>query len=582
MSELLLAIMLVVPLILATAQGLGPRTGWLDHLTAWAALPGLLLALWGTDFSHEVPWLLLGSQLGLDLTGRIFLGLTAGLWLAAGVYAKAYLADDPRGCQFQVFFLVTMTGNLGVTVAQDGISFLTFFTLMSLAAYGLIVHDRLAASLRAGKVYIVMTVVGEMLLLVAMVLLAVQTESVRFEGLAERLTASAGRDWIIGLLLAGFGIKLGIMPLHVWLPLAHPAAPTPASAVLSGVMIKTGLLGLLRTLPLGTEAFTQWGTLCLAVGIATCFFAAFIGMLQGNPKAVLAYSSISQMGLILLTLAIALIAPAAWPVVGTVLLIWVVHHGLAKSALFFGVGIAGAAMPAAPLRGLFMTTLALPALALTGLPLTLGFTAKGGAKYASTMMEPSSGVLAWVFLLSTASTTLLVLRFLWLVWPTSRPIPSHSRPAAGMLVPWAILCISVSGSFFYVQFRQWTDPAWSSLAGPAVWASSWPILAAIASTALMIRPLKRWKIGERISIPAGDICGPIALLANWILRPRNLSNGNFPVAEKVTLAQPPWVHHFSGTILKKFDELAALLENDTIAALIFALLAVVLLLTSLG
>lgn len=582
MSELLLAIMLVVPLVLAAAQGLVPRTGWLDHLTAWAALPGLLLALWGNDFSHEVPWLLLGSQLGLDLTGRIFLGLTAGLWLAAGVYAKAYLADDPRGCQFQVFFLVTMTGNLGVTVAQDGVSFLTFFTVMSLAAYGLIVHDRLAASLRAGKVYIVMTVTGETLLLVAMVLLAVQTGSVQFEGLAQRLTASAGRDWIIGLLLAGFGIKLGIMPLHVWLPLAHPAAPTPASAVLSGVMIKTGLLGLLRTLPLGTESFTQWGKLCLAAGIATCFFAAFIGTLQRNPKAVLAYSSISQMGLILLILALALIAPAAWPMVGTALLVWVVHHGLAKSALFFGVGIAGASMRAAPLRGLFMTTMTLPALALTGLPLTLGFTAKGGAKYASAMLEPSSGMLAWVFLLSTASTTLLVLRFLWTVWPTSSPIHSHNRPATGMLVPWAILCMSVSGSFFFVQFRQWTDPAWSSLTASAVWTSSWPIVAAIAFAALMIRPLKRWQTGGRICIPEGDICGPIVLLANWILRSCNPPDGKFPVAGKVALAHPTWVHHFSGIILRKFDELAALVENDTIAALIFALLAVVLLLISLG
>jgi hydrogenase-4 component B len=106
----------------------------------------------------------------------------------------------------------------------------------------------------------------------------------------------------IGLLLLGLGVKAGMVPLHIWLPLAHPAAPVAASAVLSGTMIKTALLGWMRFLPVGAVALPEWGGLLAGAGTLTLLFALPIGLTQSDPKVVLAYSSISKMGLMMLVL----------------------------------------------------------------------------------------------------------------------------------------------------------------------------------------------------------------------------------------------------------------------------------------
>jgi hydrogenase-4 component B len=117
----------------------------------------------------------------------------------------------------------------------------------------------------------------------------------------------------VGLLAAGFAVKAGIMPLHVWLPLAHPAAPVAASAVLSGALIKAGLIGWLRLLPLGGAAWPGWGTVFVVVGLTTAIAGALIGVAQTRPKVVLAYSSVSQMGIIATLVGVGLLAPAAAP-----------------------------------------------------------------------------------------------------------------------------------------------------------------------------------------------------------------------------------------------------------------------------
>jgi formate hydrogenlyase subunit 3/multisubunit Na+/H+ antiporter MnhD subunit len=129
----------LLPLLLAlglVARALRPAA---LALAPWAALPGLALAVTGGT-EIDLPWLLLGTRLGLDGTSRAFLLFTAVLWLAAGPYARAYLEDDPRAPRFFAFFLATMAGNLGLVLAQDIASFYLFFALMTFAAYGLVVY----------------------------------------------------------------------------------------------------------------------------------------------------------------------------------------------------------------------------------------------------------------------------------------------------------------------------------------------------------------------------------------------------------------------------------------------------------
>ncbi|HSB24135.1 MAG TPA: complex I subunit 5 family protein, partial [Burkholderiaceae bacterium] len=345
-----------------------------------AALPALAVALLAPPGAVDLPWLFLGARFGLDDCSRIFLLFTAALWLAGGLHAAGYLHGDPRRDTFWLFWLGAMAGNFGLVLALDAASFYVFFALMSFASYGLVVHARTPEAVEAGRVYLALVVVGELALFAAIALAWHAAGSLRFDAIAASLDESPQRDAVIALTLVGFGIKVGALPLHVWLPLAHPVAPTPASAVLSGAMIKAGLLGWLRMLPLGGAAALAWGETLIALGLAAAFAAALAGATQRQAKAALAYSSISQMGFITVAVGVALAIPAAAPAAITAATLYAFHHALAKGALFLGVSLAGAATPWA--RAMWMLGVALPALALAGAPLTSGYAAKTALKSA--------------------------------------------------------------------------------------------------------------------------------------------------------------------------------------------------------
>ncbi len=206
-------------------------------LAPLAAVPALLvslLAIADAGFMRaEVAWPLLfsGIRLGLDQVSRIFLLFTAVLWALAMVYARAYLAGDPNRHRFFFFFLTALSGNIGLILARDAVGFYLFFALMTFTAYGVIVHVGSAPARRAGKVYIIMALLGEALLISALLLATAAAGGTDLRQIPAAVAASPLRDLIIALVLTGFGVKAGAVPLHMWLPLAHPVAPIPASAV---------------------------------------------------------------------------------------------------------------------------------------------------------------------------------------------------------------------------------------------------------------------------------------------------------------------------------------------------------------
>jgi formate hydrogenlyase subunit 3/multisubunit Na+/H+ antiporter MnhD subunit len=501
---------LAVPLMLAVAV-LPPRGRSATMLIApWAALPALALALLVTpDGAMEIPWLLLGMRLGLDTTARVFLLFTALLWTCAGVYARAYLAEDAAPQRFFAFYLVTLSGNLGAILAQDIASFYLFFALMSFAAYPLVVHDGTPEAQRAGRVYLILVVIGEVLLVSALLLTAAAVGSLELQNVPGGVAAASGRDLIIGLTLAGFGIKVGALPLHVWLPLAHPVAPTPASAVLSGAMIKVGLLGWLRFLPLGEVALPGWGSLCMAAGLTAAFYGVGVGLTQDNPKTVLAYSSISQMGFMTLAIGIGLLVPEAWPLALTAVLFYALHHALAKGALFLGVGVAQGAGSARGQLGVVVVGLLLPALALAGAPFTSGAVAKLVLKSAAVIPPaPWPQWLGGLLPLAAVGTTLLMGRFLWLIGPTSKTQGSHLT--LGLWLPWAVLLIVVASSPWLF------GPAALAATPSATLVALWPVVAG----ALVIFGAWWWggkavlSVGRRI--PPGDLLTLIHWLATQV------------------------------------------------------------------
>ena len=337
----LLLLIPAAPLVLAGGLLLWPQKVVLTALAPWTALPALVCAIAFAPMPDvDLPWLLLGMRLGIDDTAQVFLFFTGALWLAGGIYATAYMKDDTRKTAFFAYFLLAMSGSLGLIVAQDMLTFYTLFALMSFASYGLIAHTRSPEALHAGRIYIIMVVVGEMLLFAAMVLAAHAAGSILFADARAAVMGADTRGWILALALSGFGIKLGFLGLHFWLPLAHPVAPTPASAILSGAMIKAGLLGWMQMLPLGETGLPfGWGGTLMAIGLVAMVYAVVIGLTQRNPKTVLAYSSVSQMGLVTLAMGLGLAMPSRWPEIAPIVLFLALHHALAKGSLFLGVGV---------------------------------------------------------------------------------------------------------------------------------------------------------------------------------------------------------------------------------------------------
>ncbi len=465
---------------------------WLVPLAALPALAAALLVAPGTVV--EIPWLLLGARVGLDASAGTFLLFGAVLWLIAGLYASFYLRHDRHSVRFYRFFLLAMSGNFGLIVGQDLVSFYLGFGLMGLAAYGLVVHDGNVTVRRAGRVYLVMTLIGELALFAGFLLLYQRTGSLA--PTPEQLAQGVGTMELM-LLVTAFGIKAGVVGLHFWLPLAHPAAPVPASAVLSGVMIKTALIGWIRYLPLGVVALPELGSVLVATGLLTAVVAIPLGLGQRDPKVVLAYSSIGKMGTMIAALGVAAADPALAPMVIAAITFYAAHHGLAKGALFLGVGVVKTRPGVWPLL-----VLALPALVLAGAPFTSGAAAKMMFKEA-VFFAPSAweGFFGVAIPLTAAGTLLLMARFLYLMWRASDAAPGNNK---GVAVSWIVLVgLSLFLPLLYGGTHYVFSDAVMVLAGLTV--AWW--------TAAM-RPswLTRW-VGR---VPPGDFIEPLLLMSRRI------------------------------------------------------------------
>ncbi len=459
-------------LLAALAPGLGllamlrrphPVMNWL-----WlGCLPALAVSLWPVpafEFARLWPDASLALENPLD---RAWMSFSAVLWGCATRYAATGMDHDPHRLRFWFFWTAVMIGNFLLVMAQDVITFYAAFTLLSLSAYALIIHQGGPGPAHAGRLYLELAVLGEIFISVGLLLRVLEANgTLTLAGLHQVPIA----PWTAVLLFAGFGIKAGFWPLHVWLPQAHPVAPAAASAVLSGALIKAGLLGLSRFLPAQDPLMQDWAGALLAVGFVGIFFGSFLGLVQTRAKVVLAYSSVSQMGFMVVVLALIWENGAA---ATALLTYYVVHHGLAKGALFLGAGMA--------LHGQLSRScwilLFVPALALAGLPLTSGAAVKSALKSAL-QASPHEGLLL-ALLLGALGTMLLLFRALWLM----RPDGSQASPR-GQSLPLLLLCsLPVALSWAWDDFR---TLIWDSLGADASWSLAWPILLAAGLAAVVV------------------------------------------------------------------------------------------------
>jgi formate hydrogenlyase subunit 3/multisubunit Na+/H+ antiporter MnhD subunit len=290
-------------------------------------LVGFVFALFGhIGFTFKVDWFLYGLYFRIDFIGKIFLIFSSFVWLMSALYSYKTITINTK--RYWFWFLLTFIGNYGLILSYDAIGFYLFFSLMSLAAFGLVIHSQTSESNHAAFVYIKYAVLGEVALFIAILLSAHH-----YGGFYFALYTSDIDTLSLWFFLVGFGIKAGMLFLHFWLPLAHGNAPAAASAVLSGVMLKAGILGMVRYLPFGYDIELLGGiTLCI-LGVAGIYAGAY-GIFQKKLKVVLAYSSISQMGYLITLLGVGLLNPTVWDTILLAVVFFSLHHAINKSALF--------------------------------------------------------------------------------------------------------------------------------------------------------------------------------------------------------------------------------------------------------
>ena len=480
-------------------------------------LPAGVLALAGPAAGElDVPWLLLGTSASLDPVGRPLLLAAAVLY--AATLATAAHARGGRAAALAALLLVCFVGNATAFVAADAATFTVGYAVMSVAAYGVVAHDRTPAARRAARVYLTLSVVSEVAVLAAVVLV-VHAGGLRLADAPAAVAASPHTGTIVGLLLLGFGIKAGLVPLHGWLPLAHPAAPPPGSAVLSGAMVKAGLVGWLRFLPLGEVALPGWGTTLVLLALVGAFGAVVPGVLARDPKVALAYSSVSQMGFLAVLVGVALLEPDLAPACVLAAVVYAVHHGIAKGGLFLSVAVwrrHGAGRWRVPV----LVGAALLALAVAGAPLGSGSVAKYAAKQAVAPAALVVDVTALLPLVGTVSTLLLARAAVRLV---AGPEPGRDGLDAP-LVTWALLVVGGTAATWWLADRWAPALRVPRLDAVTLWDAAWPVLLGLGLTAAAWAASRAGRLPRRLTtgepdpvVPAGDLLVPVERAAGALL-----------------------------------------------------------------
>lgn len=405
-----------------------------------------------------------------DAFGALFALFSAFVWFCATLYSLAYMANQHSRDRYHAVSLVVLSAMLGVVLAGDLITLFLFFEILGLVSFLLVVHADTPAAHRAAIQYFWMTLLGGIALLSGIMMVVemgggpLVTQTPLGEG--HRGAAAA-------LLVLGFGVKAGMVPVHFWLPNAHPVAPSPASALLSGVMIKAGAYGIFRSVsvlfapPRGTGygeatwAFAaQFGLAVTWLGIVTMAVGVVLALGQSNAKRMLAYHSISQMGFILAGLGAGayLVGDGAIGTAGG--LLHTVNHALFKAGLFLGVGAVAfrtGSQDMYALGGLWRrmpVTFALMLVAaagITGLPLFNGFVSKNMIHHALEAAGASSGaaslrVAELIFILTAAGTAASFIKLIGLVFlgrsKLAAPEAVREAPPA-MLIAMGLLCVPV-------------------------------------------------------------------------------------------------------------------------------------------
>ena len=355
-----------------------------------------------------------------DMIGLIFAGLMAFVWAVAGIYSFPYMHHEGGEKRYYALYLCTLGALMGLCFSGSIITFYMFFEAMTLLTMPMVMHSGKKDAVAAGVKYLIYSVLGASLVLLGVFVLSPYVKDFSFQvGGALDMEKVAGHEGFVMafgfLMLVGFSAKAGLFPLHGWLPTAHPAAPSPASAVLSGVITKAGVLGVIRLMYcyLGADflrgSWVQTAYMCMT--LLTIFTGSLLAYHEGHLKKRLAWSSVSQVSYVLFGLST--MNPVGFA--GAVL--HAIAHSFAKDTLFMSAGaiiMKTEKTQVADLRGIgkqmpvTMACFTVASLGLVGIPPCMGFISKwylAQGSLAATGVNAALNVIGPVVLLISALLT---------------------------------------------------------------------------------------------------------------------------------------------------------------------------------
>lgn len=375
-----------------------------------------------------------GLYFKLDGFRLIYCLVALFMWSVSLLFSKEYFAHYSHKARYYGFLILTMFATLGVFLSADFLTMFVFFEIMSISSYVWVAQEETESALKAGVTYLAVAVIGGMVMLMGLFLLWQAVGTLRMDEMYEAVKAvwpeKSSQIYTAGfLMLVGFGGKAGMFPLHFWLPKAHPVAPAPASALLSGILTKCGVFGILI---LTAEVFFHdqtWGGVILLLGVITMVVGAVLAVFSVNLKRTLACSSVSQIGFILVGVGMQcfLGEDNALAVRGTFL--HMLNHSLIKLLLFNCAGVVYMNLHALDLntvRGFgrkkpfLMGCFLMGALGIGGIPMWNGYVSKtllheSIVEYIAHLQHLGESAFAfqaieWIFLISGGLTVAYMLK----------------------------------------------------------------------------------------------------------------------------------------------------------------------------
>lgn len=406
-------------------------------------------------------------HLKLDGFRAVHILLAAFMWTMTALNNLDYsvkVGDKKQG-RFTLFNLLTFGATLGVFLSGNLMTTFIFFEIMSFTSYVWVLHDETEKSKKASETYLAVSVIGGMVMLMGMFLLYTSVGTLTIDTLPSVCYEFADKSKLYlaaALMLVGFGAKAGMYPLHIWMPTSYPAAPAPATALLSGILSKAGVYGVIIICSKIFFSDEQWGTALLILAIITAFWGGILGIFSNDFKKAIACSSMSQIGFILVGAAmISLLGDHALLAVrGTVL--HMINHSLIKLVLFMLTGVVfmnlkdynfNSVKGFGKGKPVFMVAFLAAALGVGGMPLFNGYVSKtliheSVVEYAAHLAEHGHPhiwvtVIEWIFLISGGLTVCYMLKifFALFIHGEKKTDSKYIKPvtAAAVLIPSAIM-----------------------------------------------------------------------------------------------------------------------------------------------